>query len=107
MHKYLVTVMSSAIGGCTRPNCITAITEEVSPEMARLTINHDTLERLRNEQPWGVFAEQLGIDGGTLSRIRNGESQPGPKFIANAVTRFPVRMDEIVTVIADDEPAAA
>lgn len=27
--------------------------------MARLTINHDTLERLRNEQPWGVFAEQL------------------------------------------------
>ena len=69
--------------------------------MARLTINHETLERLRNEQPWGAFADQLGIDGGTLSRIRNGESQPGPKFIANAVTRFPVRMDELVTVVED------
>lgn len=74
--------------------------------MARLTINHEALERLRNQQPWGVFAEQLGIDGGTLSRIRNGESQPGPKFIANAVTRFPIRMDELVNVV-DDEPAAA
>jgi hypothetical protein len=69
--------------------------------MARLEINQETLERLRNGQPWGVFAEQLGIDGGTLSRIRNGESQPGPKFIANAVTRFPVRMDDIVTVVED------
>jgi hypothetical protein len=75
--------------------------------MARLTINHEALERLRNEQPWGVFAEQLGIDGGTLSRIRNGESQPGPKFIANAVTRFPIRMDELVHVVVDDEQAAA
>ncbi|AYN55828.1 helix-turn-helix DNA-binding domain protein [Arthrobacter phage Auxilium] len=75
--------------------------------MARLTINHEALERLRNEQPWGVFAEQLGIDGGTLSRIRNGESQPGPKFIANAVTRFPIRMDELVHVVVDDEKAAA
>lgn len=75
--------------------------------MARLTINHATLERLRNEQPWGVFAEQLGIDGGTLSRIRNGESQPGPKFIANAVTRFPVRMDDLVTVVVEDADEAA
>ena len=73
--------------------------------MARLEINQETLERLRNGQPWGVFAEQLGIDGGTLSRIRNGESQPGPKFIANAVTRFPIRMDDIVTVVEDDVAA--
>lgn len=72
--------------------------------MARLTINQETLERLRGGQPWGAFAEQIGVDGGTLSRIRHGISQPGPSFIANAVTRFPIRMDELVTVV-DDEAA--
>jgi transcriptional regulator with XRE-family HTH domain len=70
--------------------------------MAHLTINQETLERLRGGQPWGVFAEQLGLDAGTLSRLRNGKSKPGDKFIANAVTRFPVRMDELVTVVEDD-----
>lgn len=75
--------------------------------MARLEINKETLERLRNGQPWGMFAEQIGIDGGTLSRIRNGESQPGPKFIANVVTRFPVQMTDIVTAVDDDVEAAA
>lgn len=71
--------------------------------MARLTINHDTLDKLRNGQPWGVFAAELGIDAGTLSRIRNGKSRPGDKFLAHAVTRYPVRMDELVTVEADAE----
>jgi transcriptional regulator with XRE-family HTH domain len=66
--------------------------------MARLTINTKTLDRLRDGQPWGVFAEQLGIDPGTLSRIRRGKSRPGDKFLANAVTRYPVRMDELVIV---------
>lgn len=69
--------------------------------MARLTINHETLERLRDGQPWGVFAEQIGIDGGTLSRIRHGQSQPGPVFIANMVSTYPVRMDDLVSVIED------
>lgn len=72
--------------------------------MARLTVNQGTLERLRDGQPWGIFAEQLGLDASTLSRIRKGKSRPGDKFIANAVTRFPVRMDELVTVV-DDEAA--
>lgn len=69
--------------------------------MARLTINHETLERLRDGQAWGVFAEQIGVDAGTLSRIRHGQSQPGPTFLANAVTRYPIRMDELVTVTED------
>lgn len=69
--------------------------------MARLTINLETLEQLRAGQPWGTFAEQIGIDGGTLSRIRHGISQPGPAFLANAVTKFPVRMDDLVHVVDD------
>lgn len=70
--------------------------------MPRLTINLETLERLRDGQPWGVFAEEIGIDAGTLSRIRNGKSRPGDKFLANAVTRYPIRMEELVTVVEDD-----
>lgn len=66
--------------------------------MARLNINTETLEKLRNGQPWGTFAKQIGIDGGTLSRIRHGQSQPGPGFLANIVTAYPVRLDDLVTV---------
>lgn len=73
--------------------------------MARLSINQETLERLRAGQPWGAFAEQIGIDGGTLSRIRHGLSQPGPVFIANVVSTYPVRMDELVRVVQDQDAA--
>lgn len=66
--------------------------------MARLTINQNKLNELRNGQPWASFADQIGIDAGTLSRIRNGESQPGPKFIANTLTNFPVRFDDLVNI---------
>lgn len=64
----------------------------------KLVINHETLERLRDGQPWGAFAKEIGIDKGTLSRIRHGDSQPGPQFIAKMLTTYPVRMDEIVDV---------
>ena len=67
--------------------------------MARLAINMDTLEECRNGQQWGVFAENIGINGGTLSRIRHGLSQPGPSFIAKMVTAYPVRMEDLVTVV--------
>lgn len=67
---------------------------------AKLIINQETLDRLRGKQSWAAFAQEIGIDAGTLSRIRNGESQPGPKFIANVVTAYPVRMDDIVSVAA-------
>ena len=63
-----------------------------------LTVNLTTLDKLRNGQPWGVFAKQIGVDGSTLSRLRTGKAQPGPEFIAAVVTNCPVRMDEIVTV---------
>jgi hypothetical protein len=66
----------------------------------KLVINLEKLEELRDGQPWGIFAKQLGIDGSTLSRVRHGKSQPGPDFIAAAVTTFPVRMEDLVTVVA-------
>jgi transcriptional regulator with XRE-family HTH domain len=69
--------------------------------MAKLTVDTVALDRLRNGKTWAAFAEEIGIDPGTLSKIRHGDNQPGPKFIANIVTAYPVRMDEIVTVVQD------
>lgn len=68
--------------------------------MAKLVINQETLDKLRDGQTWGAFAEQIGVDQGTLSRIRNGKSLPGNGFIASVITAYPVRMDELVTVAA-------
>lgn len=67
----------------------------------RLVINMETLERLRAGQPWGVFAEQIGIGASTMSRVKDGKSLPSGEFIAAVVTSLPVRMEEIVTVEAD------
>lgn len=64
----------------------------------KLTINLETLDRLRDGQSWAALAQQIGIDASTLSRVRNGKSQPGGEFIAGIVTNFPVRMEDIVQV---------
>lgn len=68
--------------------------------MAKLAVNQAALERLKGSQTWAAFAEDIGIDKGTLSRIRHGESQPGPQFIAKIVSAYPVRIDEIIEVAA-------
>lgn len=67
--------------------------------MARLEINTETLEKHRAGQQWGEFADQIGVDGSTLSRIRHGLSQPSPTFIARFVTAYPVRMEDLVIVV--------
>ena len=69
--------------------------------MARLEINTETLEKHRAGQQWGEFADQIGVNGGTLSRIRRGKTQPGPTFIAKFLTAYPARMEDLVTVVED------
>lgn len=66
----------------------------------KLVINLETLDQLRAGQSWSNFADHIGVNKGTLSRIRHGISQPGPEFIAKVVTVYPVRMDEVVSVVA-------
>lgn len=63
-----------------------------------LSINLETLERLREGMPWGEFARNIGVNEGTMSRIRRGKSKPGGEFIAAVVTAYPVRMEDVVTV---------
>lgn len=63
-----------------------------------LSVNLETLNRLRAGQNWGEFAKEIGLSEGTISRIRNGKSKPGPEFIAAVVTTYPVRMEDVVTV---------
>jgi transcriptional regulator with XRE-family HTH domain len=43
-------------------------------------------------------AELLGIDKGTISRIRSGKSRPSSTFIANALIVFAVTFDELFEV---------
>lgn len=66
----------------------------------RLVINMETLERLRAGQPWGAFAQQIGVDPSTISRVKSGDSLPSNEFIAAVVTNLPVRMEDIVSVEA-------
>jgi transcriptional regulator with XRE-family HTH domain len=65
-----------------------------------LSVNLETLDKLRAGQNWGAFANEIGISEATISRIRSGKSKPGPEFIAAVVTAFPVRMEDVVTVEA-------
>jgi len=65
-----------------------------------LSVNLETLNKLRAGQNWGAFAKEIGISEGTISRIRHGISRPGPEFIAAVVTTYPVRMEDVVTVEA-------
>ena len=65
-----------------------------------LSVNLETLDKLRAGQNWAEFANEIGISEATISRIRNGKSKPGPEFIAAIVTAYPVRMEDVVTVEA-------
>jgi len=65
-----------------------------------LSVNLETLDKLRAGQTWGAFAKEIGLSEGTISRIRHGLSRPGPEFIAAVVTTHPVRIEDVVTVEA-------
>lgn len=66
-----------------------------------LTVNLEALDNLRDGQLWGTFARQIGVDESTLSRVRNGKSKPGAEFIAGVLTSFPVRFEDIVSIVEE------
>lgn len=52
-------------------------------------------------------AALLELNDGTISRIRAGKANPGEKFVANSLTIFAVRFDELFNIEADDHTTAA
>lgn len=69
--------------------------------MATLAINSDTLVELKGQQTWEQFAEEIGIDQGSLSRVRHGKSAPGPRFIAAMLIAKPVRFEDLCVIVDD------
>ena len=61
--------------------------------MVTLAINGDNLDRVRAGRTVRAFAEDLGVDASTASRLINGKAEPGPKIIAALLTTFPYPFD--------------
>ena len=71
--------------------------------MATITLRTSRLEELLSDRgietnvAAGVL---LGLNNGTLSRIRAGQSRPGPQFIAKSLIVFAVPFDDLF-IVAD------
>lgn len=48
------------------------------------------------------FADRIGIDQSTLSRVLTGKAAPGPRFIAGCVEAFGADVFEDLFTVADD-----
>lgn len=73
--------------------------------MATLAIDNERFAALRTRQGLATvksLADALGIDKGTASRVLNGESAPGPKFISSVLTTFPVKFEDVFTIVDDE-----
>jgi len=51
------------------------------------------------------FAHSIGVDKGTASRVLRGQA-PGPKFISSVLLTYPVKFEDVFTLV-DDAPALA
>jgi len=46
-----------------------------------------------------LFAERLGVDPGTWSKVKRGQREPGAKFLAALVQAFPEAKLEVMTYL--------
>jgi transcriptional regulator with XRE-family HTH domain len=54
------------------------------------------------------FASRIHVDAGTVSRVLNGKSAPGPRFIGGCVEAFGADcFTDLFIVVPDDEGTAA
>lgn len=74
--------------------------------MASLSISPQGLIRLRKKT--GLHSDQqlanrIGIDPATLSRVLNGKSEPGQKFLAGVLQAFGHRWFTELFQVVDDK----
>lgn len=67
--------------------------------MATLTINKEGMEVAQAGRTLQAFAEDIGVDQGTISRVLNGKAAPGPKLIAAMLIRYPEPFDTFFTPV--------
>jgi len=66
--------------------------------MATLTIHKDHLAEVRAGRTISDFANEVGLDTGTMSRLLSGKSKPGDKSIAAILLKYPYPFDHFFTV---------
>ncbi len=74
--------------------------------MRTLAINADGLAALRAEHRLELdkeLAERIDMDRGTVSRVLQRRSAPGPTFISAVLSTFPVKFEDIFDVIDDGD----
>lgn len=74
--------------------------------MGKVRLNLDRFNESRGSKTLAVFAKELGVNAGTISRILTGRLQPGNRFIANCLTALPYSFEQLFTVVDDEEDAA-
>lgn len=73
-----------------------------------LTIDTERFQKAREElglDTVRLLADALGVDKGTASRVLTGKSAPGPTFISAVLTTFPVKFEDVFSII--DAPDSA
>lgn len=66
--------------------------------MGQVRLNLERFNALRGSKTLAVFAEEIGIDAGTVSRVTADKALPGNRFIAAVLTHFPEKFDYFFTV---------
>lgn len=72
--------------------------------MATLIIDSKRFQELRDEQGLDTvqaLASRLGVDKGTASRVLNGKAAPGPHFISSVLLTFPVKFEDVFTIVGE------
>ncbi|QLD10925.1 helix-turn-helix domain-containing protein [Microbacterium oleivorans] len=74
--------------------------------MATLIIDSERFKQLRAEQGLDTLqslAAALRVDKATASRVLNGKAAPGPHFISSVLLTFPVKFEDVFTIVTGDE----
>lgn len=83
------------------------------PDVARIALRRDNLAKFRRIAKDGLevdarFAERIGVNAGQVSRVLQGKSAPGTRFIAGCLELFGVEcFGDLFSVEPDDNGAAA
>ena len=65
--------------------------------VATLVVNRDNLEQVRGGRTLKDFAQEIGVDMSTISRVLSGKAEPGPKVIAGLLITYPFPFDHYFT----------
>lgn len=66
--------------------------------MGTVRPNLDLFKEKQGARTLSVFAQELGVDAGTVSRVLGEKALPGNHFIAQSLLTFPHSFDQLFTV---------